>query len=245
MLDDKLPVTLQYQLRSALLEKIERRVWSPGAQIPSERELCEEYGVSRITVREVLKELVQKGYLVRKQGKGTFVSVPRFVNEFTSSYSLSEEIEKEGLTSDFKILSFKTCSPSPELQKLLGLAPSEPVWELTRLRLIGNEPFAWERAYTPWSVMEGAGEEQLEKEGLYLTIFRCSGLMAEEAEVESEAVNCPAELVPLLQLKKNAAVMHLTRVTKAQQRNIEYCESYVRSDRYKYRYRQILRKKNR
>lgn len=243
MLDDSLPMTLQYQLKSSLLEKIETRIWSPGIQISSERELCEEYGVSRMTVREVLKELVQQGYLVRRQGKGTFVSMPQFVNEFSSSYSLSQQIEKEGLTSDFKILSFKTCAPSQELQELFGLSPSEPVWELTRLRVIGNEPFAWERAYTPFSVMEGATEEQLEKEGLYLTIYRNSGLMAEEADVESEAVNCPVDIISLLDLKNNAAVMHLTRVTKAQQRNIEYCESYVRSDRYKYRYRQIVRKK--
>lgn len=244
MLDDTLPVTLQYQLRSKLLEKIEKKFWSPGSQIPSERELCEDYGVSRITVREVLKELVQEGYLVRKQGKGTFVSLPKFVNEFHSSYSLSQEIEREGLSSDFKILDFKRVEPFAALRQIFGLSAEEQVYEITRLRLIGNEAFAWERAYTPCALMEGAGEAELQKEGLYNTIYRCSGLMAEEAEVESEAINCPPEIAAQLQLKKNAAVMLLTRITQAQQRNIEYCESYVRSDKYKYRYKQILRKKN-
>lgn len=244
LLDGNLPVTLQYQLKSSLLEKVQTKVWSPGQQIPSERELCEEYGVSRMTVREVLKELVQQGYLVRKQGKGTFVALPKFTNEFSSSYSLSQQIEQEGLTSAFQILDFKTLPASKEMQKLFGISSSELVWELTRLRSIGNEPFAWERAYVPFSLMEGVEETQIEQDGLYLTIYRISGLMAEEAEVESEAVNCPQEIITQLELEPNAAVMHLTRVTKAQDRIIELCKSYVRSDRYKYKYRQIVRKKS-
>ncbi|WP_281273395.1 GntR family transcriptional regulator [Cohnella lupini] len=236
-------MTLQYQLRSKLFEKIENRFWSPGSQIPSERELCDEYGVSRITVREVLKELVQEGYLVRKQGKGTFVSLPKFEHELSSTYSLSQEIEKEGLYSDFKILGFRRTNATSHLKKIFGLSDSDSLYEITRLRFIGDELFAWERAFTPCSLMEGAGEEQLQKEGLYFTIFRCSGLMAEEAEVEAEAVNCPDEIAQQLKIKKNTAVLHLTRVTTAQNRCIEYCESYIRSEKYKYKYKQILRKK--
>ncbi|NHN31282.1 GntR family transcriptional regulator [Paenibacillus agricola] len=243
MLDDTLPVTLQYQLRSKLLEKIEKRFWSPGSQITSERELCDEYGVSRITVREVVKELVQEGYLVKKQGKGTFVTLPKFEHELSSSYSLSQEIEKEGLYSDFQILGFKKCNATSFLKQILGISDEDSVYEITRLRFIGDEMFAWERSFTPCSLMEGADKEQLQKEGLYFTIFRCSGLMAEEAEVEAEAVNCPVDVAELLQLKKNTAVLHLTRVTTAQNRCIEYCESYIRSDKYKYKYKQILRKK--
>lgn len=243
MLDDTLPVTLQYQLRSKLLEKIEKRFWSPGSQIPSERELCEDYGVSRITVREVLKDLVQEGYLVRKQGKGTFVALPKFEHELSSSYSLSQEIEKEGLQSRFEILGFRTCEATSFHQRTFGITSQASVYELTRLRYIGDELFAWERAFIPSSVMEGADEAQLEQYGLYMTIFRCSGLMAEEAEVEAEAVNCPDEISQLLQLKKQSAVLHLTRYTTAQERCIEYCESYVRSEKYKYKYKQQLRKK--
>src|SRR5688572_26061855 len=121
VLDETLPMTLQYQLRSKLLEKMEQKCWTPGAKIPSERELCEEYGVSRMTVREVLKDLVQEGYLVRKQGKGTFVSLPKFEHEFTSSYSLSQEIEKEGLHSKFRMLGFQKKPASPFFQRLFGM----------------------------------------------------------------------------------------------------------------------------
>ena len=243
MLDDTLPVTLQFQLRGKLLEKIDGRVWTPGTQIPSERELCAEYGVSRITVREVLKTLVQEGYLTRKQGKGTFVALPKFEHELTSSYSLSQEIEKEGLDSHFQMLSFRRISAPGHVQAVFGLSSSDEVCEITRLRFIGGELFAWERAYTPSTLMMDATEAQVEKEGLYFTIYRCSGLMAEEAEVEVEAVNCSDEIAALLKLKKKAAVLYLRRVTTAKERCIEYCESYVRSETYKYKYKQRLRKK--
>jgi GntR family transcriptional regulator len=196
-----------------------------------------------MTVREVLKELVQEGYLVRKQGKGTFVALPKFEHELSSNYSLSREIEKQGLESDFRLLGFESKRPTGQMMRIFGLSEHDLVYEITRLRSIGDEPFAWEKATIPCALMEGVGREQLEKEGLYLSIFRCTGLMAEEAEVEAEAVNCPVQIADLLQLKKNKAVLHLTRFTTAQSRCIEYCESYIRSEKYKYKYKQILRKK--
>ena len=73
MLDSSLPYTLQFQLHTEILRKIQTDEWATGQAIPSERELCNEYGVSRATVREVLKSLTQSGYLIRKQGIGTFV----------------------------------------------------------------------------------------------------------------------------------------------------------------------------
>ncbi|MEK3883374.1 GntR family transcriptional regulator [Paenibacillus sp. PL2-23] len=243
MLNDKLPVTLQYQLRSKMLEKIQSKVWAPGAQIASERELCDEYGVSRITVREVIKGLVQEGYLVRKQGKGTFVSLPQFEHELSSNYSLSKELESSGLESSFQMISFLQVQPSALLMRQLEVSEHEPIHELIRLRHIGGELFAWERSYIPSRYLEKATEVDLDRDGLYMTIFHCSGLMAEEAEVEVEAANCPAHIASMLQIKKNTAVMHLTRVTSAQEHIIEYCESFIISDKYKYKYKQKLRKK--
>lgn len=243
MLDDKLPVTLQYQLRSKMLEKIQGKVWAPGAQIASERELCDEYGVSRMTVREVIKGLVQDGYLVRKQGKGTFVSLPKFEHELSSDYSLSMELEKSGLESSFQLISFTPVQPTATLLKHLEVGEQEPIHELIRLRHIGGEIFAWEGSYTPSRYLEKATVEDLDRDGLYRTIFHCSGLMAEEADVEIEAANCPANIAAQLQIKKNAAVMHLIRVTTAQEHVIEYCESFIISDKYKYKYKQKLRKR--
>nr|WP_281363486.1 UTRA domain-containing protein [Paenibacillus lemnae] len=148
------------------------------------------------------------------------------------------------MLSNFQILGFHKTKSTEFLAQLFGANAGEHVFEITRLRFIGDELFAWERAYTPSSVMEGATMEELQSDGLYATIYRHSNLMAEEAEVEAQAVNCPGDIAEFLQIKKNAAVLHLTRLTSAQDHCIEFCESYIRSEKYKYKYKQTLRKKN-
>ena len=90
VLDANSPYTLQHQLKKEFYEKIASKEWLPGQLIPSEKELCDEYGVSRITVREALRELVQANYLVRKQGKGTFVAEPKIKQEYISKRTGSQ-----------------------------------------------------------------------------------------------------------------------------------------------------------
>ena len=71
--EDRYPLTLQEQLRADLLQQIENGTYAPGDQLPTESELVEAYGVSRVTVRAALAMLVEEGVLVKRRGKGTFV----------------------------------------------------------------------------------------------------------------------------------------------------------------------------
>ena len=93
------PVALYYQLKSILAQKIMNNEWQVGDRLPSEFELCKEYGVSRITVRQALAELEKDGLIKRRQGVGTFVTVPKIEQQLTSFYSFSEEFRKRGLES--------------------------------------------------------------------------------------------------------------------------------------------------
>ena len=103
-MDTNSPLTLQYQLKKELYGKIAKKEWLPGQMIPSEKELCDAHGVSRITVREALKELVQSGYLIRKQGKGTFVATPTVEYVLHSTFSLSKALEERGMESKFVVM---------------------------------------------------------------------------------------------------------------------------------------------
>lgn len=241
MLNDALPVTLQYQLKDAILKKIKDGEWASGFQVPSEREFCDAYGVSRTTVREVLKDLVQDGYMIRKQGKGTFIASPTFEQTMTSYYSLSEDIAGKGLTSVFTTVSFGACLPTEKVAGKLGIAPTDPVYEVIRLRLIDTGVFAWERALVPCELMEGADAADIERDGLYITIMKRSGWAPDEAEESFEAVNCPEDIAALLKIEPGTAVLRLLRWTKAKGRYVEYCESLIQGEKFKYKH--VLKKK--
>lgn len=236
MLDNGLPISLQYQLYKVLFEKISSGSWQEGYQIPSERELCAEYAVSRITVREAIKALAQEGYLVRKQGIGTFVSSPKFEQQLTSYFSLSEEIEKRGLQSEFRVLDYRKEHPAFSIMDIFGLSSGDLVYVIERLRLIGSEIFAWEKSVVPESILKGATREEVANNGLYPTIHKYSELSPDEAEEEVKAINCPDNTAELMKLKKNTAVMYVTRLTKSQERYIEFCESYIHGEKYKYKH---------
>jgi GntR family transcriptional regulator len=83
MLDKRSHLPLHQQLKAAIEDRILSGEWLPGTQVPSERELCEQYQISRITVRQALSALVTEGRLIRTQGRGTFVAWPRIEQQLT------------------------------------------------------------------------------------------------------------------------------------------------------------------
>ena len=234
-LNGDLPVTLQYQLKNLLLAKIKGHQWDVNSKIPSEREICEQYAVSRTTVREVLKDLEREGYLVRKQGKGTFVKYPAMEQKLSKFYSFSEEIRARNLEASTRIVSFEMIPADSLVARKLGIREETPVYAITRLRLAGDHVFAYERSYIPYELVPGITPSAVEEQGLYRTITACSDLVADEAVEEFDAVNCPAGIAQLLGVAPRTALLQLTRTTQARGLTIEYCVSFVRSDRYKYK----------
>ena len=93
MLDDKAPVSLYYQLKEEMKEKIKAGEWPAEFKIPPERELCSIYGVSRITVRQALEDIKREGYIYSKQGRGTFVTRPKIELDLEKFYSFSEDMQ--------------------------------------------------------------------------------------------------------------------------------------------------------
>ena len=233
MLDTNSPLSLQYQLREILLEKLNSGEWKPGTMIPSEHDLCEEYGDSRITVREVLKDLVQSGYLKRKQGKGTFVSEPSVEASLVSNYSLSADLKQKGISSEFKLIDLNIVDASPSQKILFELSSEEKVVEIIRIRTINDEIYAWEKAYVPEKYLKGITPKEIQDKGLYPSIKERTGLYPMEAEERMEAVICPDYVAEQMYLTPNTAVFKIKKNTKSQGAYIEKCESYLVGQTYK------------
>ncbi len=118
-----------------VMEKIESGEWPVGHMLPTEMELCEQFEVSRPSVRTALLNLVNEGYLVRIKGRGTFVTTPQRVEESTVFIeSFAEEMHKRGQETETEVLEFRTMPADEKICEMLGLTLGSPVLKLSRLR---------------------------------------------------------------------------------------------------------------
>lgn len=148
-LDTNNAVPLYEQLRIALRERLESQALAPGERLPSEAQLCQKYGVSRITVRRAVDDLVEEGYLERRQGKGTFVAQKRAM---VSVMALLDENATEGFNDRYRerkrslIVSKKEYPANRNEREWLHLGEKDSVYVLTRQMILDGKLWMIDRA---------------------------------------------------------------------------------------------------
>src|SRR4051795_11358485 len=152
-------ITKQSQTRDSVIELIEQL--GVGSAIPSERQLSADLGVSRLTVRAAIDELVRDGLLVRRRGSGTFVREPKIAQELTIT-SFSDDMRRRGLRPASRTLSLTTTLAGARLGRLLTVSPSEEVVVAKRLRMADEETMAIETLHVPSSMVPDITERDLE-----------------------------------------------------------------------------------
>ncbi|MEQ9764525.1 GntR family transcriptional regulator [Streptococcus jiangjianxini] len=218
------------------LELVIRDSMSPHDKLPSERELSETFDVSRITVRQALKELEARGFIYKKQGKGTFVSsIENVKTDLSSAYSFTEQMKKLGKKPETRILSFEKVQVTPYLATYLNMELGTEVFELERLRLADGLPLMFERTYMPADLFKELSEEKLPKKPLYDIFaqdFNQTIRVAEEEFSASIALDYEADL---LDIKKGSAVLQIARRTYNDKNMlIEFTLSTARADQFRY-----------
>lgn len=118
-----------------VMGKIQSGEWPVGYMLPTELELCDQFGLSRPSVRTALLSLVNDGYLYRVKGKGTFVTTPQRLEESTIFIeSFAEEMHRQGKNTQTEVLEFRIMQAEERICKLMGLVEGATVIKLTRLR---------------------------------------------------------------------------------------------------------------
>jgi len=136
---------LYHQLMQRVRNDIEKGTYPVGSRIPPEHELEAVYQVSRVTVRRALAELTEAGLLVRKQGKGTFVSVPRISQNLKSVHSYHDACRQNGVAPGTRVIRVKEAEADETDRKELRLNPEDRVLETVRVRLADGEPVVLEK----------------------------------------------------------------------------------------------------
>ncbi|MBE6829218.1 MAG: GntR family transcriptional regulator [Ruminococcaceae bacterium] len=233
MLDENSAVPLYRQLQDIFQNNIESGVWPAEEKLPTESELCEQYGVSRMTVRLALEGLKIQGLIYRKQGKGSFVLQPKVEQELSSFYSFGNNMAHLGHTITNKLISFErlTC---PAAAAALRLPETEALFCVQRLRCADNTPFALEKSYIPCAVCPNLTGDIIIEKGLYNALHFLVGIMPDTAKESFEAVLINKNQAEALETAGNQPALHVERVTGAGGVLVEYCDSIVRGDRLKY-----------
>ena len=160
ILDKDSPIPLYIQFKEYLLDRIERGELEPDQRLPSEREFCDQFGVSRITIRQALNELVRDGMIQSVPGKGTFVGRKQ-EGEFHPLASFSQQMRTRGQIPSSRLLEQAVVHASQRLARELQIRTHSEVVLIERLRLADGEPCVLQAAYLPSQLCPGILEYDL------------------------------------------------------------------------------------
>lgn len=241
LIDQDTSVPYYEQIRAYLLAKIESGEFKPHTQIPSERSLAEQFGVSRMTVKHAIKELISNGRIYTRMGKGTFVCDVPITQQLETLTGFSEDMQRLGKTTSSRVLQAEVIQVSPKLAKKLQIAIGLPVIFLKRLRLSDNHPVALESSYLNASLCQDILEHyDFSVQSLYAVLRNEYNLTLSYAEQEIKARLATTHESELLEIHKDFPILHITRTTFIESsKPIEYAESAYRGDRYIFRARLV------
>jgi GntR family transcriptional regulator len=229
------PLPRYYQLREIIREKIISGQWAEGDAIPSERELGEQYGLSRMTVRQSVMELVKEGYLYREQGRGTFVARPKITQQLSSLTGFTEDMRARAQQSSTRVLASEMWLADETIAEKLRIKPGQLIFRAKRLRLADSQPLALETAFINFIGCEKLLEEDLEHNSLYQLLETKYGVPPLEAEQELEAALAREDEARLLQVVPGSPVLLIHRVTYTERNQpFEYAVSVYRGDKYRF-----------
>jgi GntR family transcriptional regulator len=223
----------KYQgIHDALLTLIESL--ADGAGLPTERELCQTYGVSRSTVRQALAQLEVEQRIFRRQGKGTFVSRAK-IEQRLELMSHTEGMRARGISPSSKLIDVRRIHADQEVSTHLGLSPKSEVLRIERLRLADGDPIAIEVVFLSADRFDGITAALSDHASLYQLLSSNYGIELASAEETIEAVIAEGRDAGLLKCPPGMPLLMLSRRTlDTNGRPIGFVRSLYRGDRYRF-----------
>jgi len=235
--DHPAEIPLYRRIEEDLLAQITDDDIQPGDMIPPERELCEHYGVSRITVRRAISELERRGYVQRQQGKGTFVSRTRIQREMGQWLSFSEEMKAQGHIPGSKLLNLQHRPATKSLASLLQLPEGEPIWIVERLRLADDEVISVSTSYLHLPLDVYLTPLELNRQVSLWSLLASKGIRIANGNTTVRAIVADAHYAKLLGVEEGDPLLvreGVNYVLDGQALPIEAFEITSRADRYQY-----------
>jgi GntR family transcriptional regulator len=218
----------------ALIERIDNGDLLPGSRCPSERQLASEYGISRMTARAAVNLLVQRGYVERKNGSGTFVASPKIELDLSTVAGFSDRVLHHGITPGAQVIEARTVGVSEldaNVARALEVTGEELVHVLVRVRTGNNELLALEKSYLPARHCPDLLDNELTGSIYELLRTRCNLELAHLRQ-RLEVTQLDALAAEALATHPDAPALQITRTTwDVHKRPIEFARDLYRGDR--------------
>jgi GntR family transcriptional regulator len=205
-----------------------------GTAMPTERELCLTFGVSRATVRQALGQLELEQRIFRRQGKGTFVARPK-IEQRLELMSHTEGMRERGIVPSSKLIDVRRIPAGLDVGMQLGLSPKAEVLRIERLRLADGDPIAIEVLYLNADRFDGITAALSDNGSLYQLLSSNYGVELASAEETIEAVIAEGRDAALLKCQSGMPLLMLSRRTlDTSGQPTEFVRSLYRGDRYRF-----------
>ncbi|MBM3536966.1 MAG: GntR family transcriptional regulator [Alphaproteobacteria bacterium] len=235
-LDSRLPTPLYHQIYVLLREQILGGIYVDNDLVPTEQELTQRFGVSRITAKRALDELASEGLVVRRRGKGTTVASRVAVPAVSANISgLIENLLMMGLKTKVEIVDFAYVPAAEEVARALDMAVGAEVQRAVRVRALDGVPLSYTISHVPAALGRTYGRKDLTAKPL-LELLERAGVLIGSADQSIGAVLADTIVAPRLGVRIGAPLLSVTRTVFDQHgRPVEYITILYRPDRYRYR----------
>lgn len=233
VIDKSKPIPLYYQLRELLEEQIQNNELLPGDKLPTEDALSKQFGISRITVRKAIEDMIVNGTLVRKRGESPVVAFPKINRDFNKLTGISREMEKQNIQMTSELLSYDRRPATKQEAKHLGLEVGTEIIFMRRLRLLENAPIIVQDVLLNLDYCKDIEIEAVKNGSLYKEFSRLQ-LQINNAVQTISARKASAEEVRILRISTGDPVLDMRRTVYLDNKDIlEYSRSAFVADKYK------------
>ena len=197
------------QIESHIRNLIQSKTLKQGELIPSEKQLSEEFNVTRMTVRSALNNLVKDGYITRQRGVGSIVLANKVYDNISAVSGFTKEMENKGYKVSNILEELNVIEADEELMNKLNLTEKENVWEIKRIRLANDKKISYMETYMPVKLFPNLKKSHCEG-SLYNYVEEICGYKIAISEREVSSVLANDELANLLDLTKPEALLYIS-----------------------------------
>lgn len=227
-------VPVYIQIHNQIKKDIEAGKWSVGDRIPSERELADNFNVSRMTLRQAIQTLVDEGILERRIGSGTFVANQKVQEKMSGVTSFTDLMLAQGKKPASKTISYHMAKPSLSEMEKLNIKDNATVLRMERIRFGDNVPISFEVATIPADLIEGYSREEVTS-SFYHTLETKGGLSLGGAQQNVSAMLASERIAEYLKIKRGDAILRLRQISYLKSgRPFEYVRTQYVGERFEF-----------